>query len=275
MTLYPNCKINIGLRVVGKRSDGYHNIETIFYPIHDLHDRLDIEVANTFSFGQTGLSVDCKVEDNLIIRCYRLMQKHYPQIANVRIRFHKNIPFGAGLGGGSSDAAHTALALNRLFNIGLSQQQLADLVRTLGADCPFFIYNTPCYAEGVGDILRPVSLPVNGMRIVLLKPDIAVSTKDAYAGIHCHPAAAGQIDAALRRREPLATMLPLLINDFEETVFALYPGLGEIKQRLKDAGALYAAMSGSGSTLYALFDKDDNKELPAPLKPLQILNTYL
>ena len=275
MTLYPNCKINIGLRVVGKRSDGYHNIETIFYPIHDLHDRLDIEVADTFSFGQTGLSVDCKAEDNLIIRCYRLMQKHYPQIGNVRIRFHKNIPFGAGLGGGSSDAAHTALALNQLFNLGLSQQQLADLVRTLGADCPFFIYNTPCYAEGVGDILRPVSLPVSGMRIILLKPYISVSTRDAYSGIHCHPSAAGQIDAALRSLEPLATMLPLLINDFEETVFARYPELGEIKQRLKDAGALYAAMSGSGSTLYALFDKDDNKELPAPLKSLQILNTKL
>lgn len=275
MTLYPNCKINIGLRVVSKRPNGYHNIETIFYPIHDLHDELDIEVADTFSFEQTGLSVDCNTEDNLVIRCYRLMRERYQQVGNVHIRFRKNIPFGAGLGGGSSDAAHTALALNQLFNLQLGQQQLANIVRTLGADCPFFIYNTPCYAEGIGDILRPVSFPLSGMRIVLLKPDIAVSTRDAYAGIHCHPAVTGQIDAALRRGESLTTMLPLLINDFEETVFARHSQLEEIKQSLKDTGALYAAMSGSGSTLYALFDKDNNKELPTSLRALQILNTHL
>ena len=153
MILLPNCKINLGLRVVRKREDGYHDLETIFVPIYGLHDELEVVRASSFSFVQEGIAVDCKPEDNLIVKCYRQMKANYPQIGNVKVRFKKNIPFGAGLGGGSSDAAHMAIALNELFALGLSTEELAAEVAPLGADCPFFIYNVPCYAEGIGEVL--------------------------------------------------------------------------------------------------------------------------
>lgn len=254
MLLHPNCKINLGLRVVRKRLDGYHDLETVFYPVHGLHDDLEITPSDEFCFEQEGIAVDCDMADNLIVKCYRLMQSRYPQVGNVHIRFRKNIPFGAGLGGGSSDAAHTALALNELFHLNLTQSQLAALVRPLGADCPFFIYNTPCYAEGIGDILTPISLPLNGLRLVLVKPDIAVSTREAYSGITLHPEASGEIRRALQGTQDITRLFPLLINDFEQTVFPLHPALADLKQHLLSAGALYASMSGSGSTIFALFD---------------------
>lgn len=253
MFLHPNCKINLGLRVVRKRPDGYHDLETIFYPVYGLHDDLEITLSDKFLFEQEGIAVDCDMADNLIVKCYHMMQLHYPQVGNVHIRFRKNIPFGAGLGGGSSDAAHTALALNELFHLGLAQPQLAALVRPLGADCPFFIYNTPCYAEGIGNILTPIQLPLNGLRLVLIKPDIAVSTREAYSGITLHPEAAGQIHRALQSTLDINRLFPLLINDFEQTIFPLHSTLQQIKTRLYDAGALYASMSGSGSTIFALF----------------------
>ena len=193
MKLYPNCKINLGLRVVRKREDGYHDLETIFVPIYGLHDELEVTIIDEMSaakplnggllFTQEGITVDCNAEDNLIVQCYRRMQAKYPQIGAVDVRFKKNIPFGAGLGGGSSDAAHMAIALNELFELGLSKAQLAEEVKPLGADCPFFVYNTPCYAEGIGDILTPIELDLKGTRIVLIKPDEGVSTKEAYSGI--------------------------------------------------------------------------------------------
>ena len=190
MLLYPNCKINLGLRVIRKREDGYHDIETIFVPIYGLHDELEVRPnpnpspkGREFEFTQEGLTVDCEAEDNLIVKCYRLMKAKYPKVGNVAVRFKKNIPFGAGLGGGSSDAAHMAIALNELFELGLSKEQLAAEVAVLGADCPFFIYNRPCFAEGIGDKLSPVELDMKGIRIVLIKPDEGVSTREAYSGI--------------------------------------------------------------------------------------------
>ncbi len=273
MVYYPNCKINIGLRVVSKREDGYHNLETIFYPVYGLHDELEVEpiISDTaqhhttlhnstqhypIQFIQEGLAVDCPAEDNLIIKCYLRMRAKYPQIGDVRIRFKKNIPFGAGLGGGSSDAAHMAIALNEIFALGLTKQQLAEEVRPLGADCPFFVYNTPCYAEGIGDKLSPISLDLSGLRLVMIKPQCGVSTKEAYAGIVRHPEVEGQIKQALEEGKALTDMHPLLINDFEQTVFPLHPEIAEIKKRLQDAGAVYAAMSGSGSTVFGLFKND-------------------
>ena len=253
MILIPNCKINIGLRVVRKREDGYHDLETIFYPVYGLHDELEVERSTNFEFYQEGLAVDCSAEDNLLIKCYQRMRAKYPQVGNVRIRFKKNIPFGAGLGGGSSDAAHMAIALNEIFELRLTQQQLAEEVRPLGADCPFFIYNTPCYAEGIGDKLTPISLDLSGLRLVMIKPNCGVSTKEAYAGIVRHPEVEGQIKNALHEGLSFDIMRPLLINDFEQTVFPIHPEIAEIKQRLLDAGAVYAAMSGSGSTVFGLF----------------------
>ena len=253
MLLFPNCKINIGLRVVRKREDGYHDLETIFYPVYGLHDELEVEIADEFAFVQEGLTVDCSPTDNLIYKTYARMRERYPQIGNVKITFKKNIPFGAGLGGGSSDAAHTAIALNEIFSLGLTKEQLAAEVRPLGADCPFFIYNTPCYAEGIGDELSPMSLDLRGLRLVMIKPNCGVSTKEAYAGIVRHPEVEGQIKQALVEGKSLTDMCPLLINDFEQTVFPIHPEIATIKKRLQDAGALYATMSGSGSTVFGLF----------------------
>ena len=260
MKLFPNCKINIGLRVVRKREDGYHDLETIFYPVMGLHDELEVEMISRRGdeakgdeawFIQEGLAVDCPAEDNLIIKCYKCMQEKYPQIGDVKIRFKKNIPFGAGLGGGSSDAAHMAIALNEIFALGLTREQLAEEVRPLGADCPFFIYNTPCYAEGIGDKLTPISLNLKGLRLVMIKPNCGVSTKEAYGGIV--PKGSSEL---FKMVHDCSKLFNYASNDFEETVFVVHPEIAEIKQRLLNAGAVYAAMSGSGSTVFGLFQHD-------------------
>ena len=280
MKLHPNCKINIGLRVVRKREDGYHDLETIFYPVYGLHDELEVDALEGvkdaasgngvlgIEFVQEGLAVDCKAEDNLIVKCYMRMREKYPQIGNVRVRFRKNIPFGAGLGGGSSDAAHMAIALNELFDLGLSQEQLAQEVSPLGADCAFFIYNSPCYAEGIGNELSPIKLDLSGLRLVMLKPHCGVSTKEAYAGIERHPEVAGEISKALHEGKSFMQMREILINDFEQTVFAVHPEIAQIKQRLLDAGAVYAAMSGSGSTVFGLFEDNAEGSADAQLRLL-------
>lgn len=278
MKLYPNCKINIGLRIVRKREDGYHDLETIFYPVYGLHDELEVnqvsgigirESGAGFSFIQEGLAVDCPAEANLIVRCYLRMRNKYPQISNIRIRFKKNIPFGAGLGGGSSDAAHMAIALNEIFALGLTKEQLAQEVRPLGADCPFFIYNSPCYAEGIGDKLTPISLDLSGLRLIMIKPECGVSTKEAYGGI----IPKGTCEHFAHIRKPLEHLelleyLPLLTNDFEETVCKIHPQIETIKKRLQDAGAIYAAMSGSGSTVFGLFKHDAEGRSDAQLRLL-------
>jgi 4-diphosphocytidyl-2-C-methyl-D-erythritol kinase len=268
MIFYPNCKINIGLRVVRKREDGYHDLETIFYPVFGLHDELQVETAEHFEFIQEGLAIDCPAEDNLIIKCYQRMRAKYPQIGDVHIRFKKNIPFGAGLGGGSSDAAHMALALNDIFALELTKKQLAEEVRPLGADCPFFIYNTPCYAEGIGDKLIPISMNLSGLRLVMIKPNCGVSTREAYSGIIRHPEVEGQIKQALEEGKWMTDMHRLLINDFEQTVFPLHPEIAKIKKQLQDAGAMYAAMSGSGSTVFGLFENDAEGRTDAQLRLL-------
>ena len=272
MILYPNCKINLGLRVVRKRPDGYHDLETIFVPIYGLHDELEVsKVERTktatlkdksdIAFEQEGIAVDCKPEDNLIVKCYRQMKAKYPQIGAVKVRFKKNIPFGAGLGGGSSDAAHMAIALNELFDLGLSKEELAAEVATLGADCAFFVYNVPCYAEGIGDQLTPIDLDLKGTRIVMIKPDEGVSTREAYSGMRPHPEAAQRIKTAIAQsKKGLLSfdfrLSTIFTNDFEKTVFPLHPVIAEIKKRLLDAGAYYASMSGSGSTVFGFFKND-------------------
>jgi len=276
MILYPNCKINLGLRVVRKREDGYHDLETVFVPIYGLHDELEIkrldDSQHPLTFVQEGITVDCNPEDNLIIKCYRIFAKKYNPDKPIYIRFKKHIPFGAGLGGGSSDAAHTALALNELFDLGLTKDELAAEVKTLGADCPFFIYNTPCYAEGIGDILTPINLDLKGIRIVLVKPDEGVSTREAYSGITKHPEVTGQIKSILCQAKPVCTLsgeAGPFVNDFEETVFPLHPQIADIKKRLLDAGAFYASMSGSGSTVFGLFKNDPEGRTDANLAALK------
>lgn len=249
MILQANCKINIGLHVVRRRPDGYHDLQTLFYPVYNLYDELEITPlpyhSEDIAFDMDGIKVDCSAEDNLVMRCYRLMKQRYPQISAVQIRLKKNIPFGAGLGGGSSDAAHTAIALNSLFQLGLNREQLAMEVRPLGADCPFFIYNEPCFATGIGEVLTPTPLRLTGWRIMMIKPPVSVSTREAYAGVRPdgneYPWQSDGNDWLTYR------------NDFEHSVFAQYPLLNDIKHALYDAGATYTAMSGSGSTIYALW----------------------
>ena len=277
MTLNANCKINIGLHVVRKRADGYHDLETVFYPVYGLHDILEVDAVGQddgISLVTDNIQIDCPAEDNLIVRCYRLMKARHPQIGAVSVKLTKNIPFGAGLGGGSSDAAHTAIALNTLFNLGLDKAALAAEVRALGADCPFFIYNTPCFAEGIGDLLTPISLRLDGMRLVMVKPPVSVSTKEAYAGLHLDGRKIHYAHDYSNFRE--------YKNDFEETVFAAHPLLAEIKQRLLDAGACYAAMSGSGSTVFGLFENNaesgagtDNRLKDKDFAPMIIFDNTL
>lgn len=277
MILYPNCKINLGLRVIRKRPDGYHDLETVFVPIYGLHDELEVEsvqhsaISNQISFEQEGIAVDCPAEDNLIVKCYRQMRAKYPQIGDVAVRFKKNIPFGAGLGGGSSDAAHMAVALNELFQLRLTKEQLAAEVKPLGADCPFFVYNTPCYAEGIGDLLTPVELDLEGIRIIMIKPEEGVSTKEAYSGITRHPEVAGEIQKAVAMMRQKCTEIDdtIFVNDFEATVFPLHPQIAAIKKRLLDAGAFYASMSGSGSTVFGLFKNDPEGRSDARLAALK------
>lgn len=262
MILYPNCKINIGLRVLNKRKDGYHNLETIFYPIHGLTDTLVVEPSaqDDIIFRQKGMTIDCVPENNLIVRCYRLMRSLYPTIGGVEVELTKTIPFGAGLGGGSSDAAHMAIALNELFLLDINKAQLAAIVSQLGADCAFFIYNTPCYAEGIGEVLTPLSTSLKGTRIVMVKPEVAISTKEAYSGITTE-LPSGSLPRTLSE-EALRTD-SAFVNDFEPAVFAAHPLLADIKKRLQDLGAYYSAMSGSGSTIYGLFH--DNAERRAAI----------
>lgn len=277
MILYPNCKINLGLRVIRKRPDGYHDLETVFVPIYGLHDELEVVINDEMSaatplndgliFRQEGIAVDCPAEDNLIVKCYHLFKAKYPQIGAVVVRFKKNIPFGAGLGGGSSDAAHMAIALNELFELGLTKEELAAEVKPLGADCPFFIYNTPCYAEGIGDQLTPIDLDLNGIRIVLIKPNEGVSTREAYSGIKPYPIPSLK-ERALGDLGNLGD-LDIFINDFEATVFPLHPQIAAIKKRLLDAGAFYASMSGSGSTVFGLFKNDAEGSTDANLRALK------
>lgn len=261
MTTSPNCKINLGLHVTSRRADGYHELETVFLPIH-LCDTLTIEPSNSFAFTQSGITVDCPPEQNICVKAYRLLQSEYPQIGDVQIHLEKTIPFGAGLGGGSSDAAHTITTLNELFTLGIDIETLCRLAKRIGADCPFFILNRPCYATGIGDQLEPMEiepLKQSNIQAIILKPPVSVSTVEAYSGIVPKPS---HIDLRKAIAQPVETWRGMIVNDFETTVFRKYPMIAELKQRLYDCGAVYASMSGSGSAVYGLFGDLPTERLP-------------
>ena len=250
MIVFPNAKINLGLNIVERRPDGYHNIETVFYPI-PLCDALEIVPSHSSDATLTcyGNHVDCPVEKNLVMKAFRLMQQQF-ELPPVDIFLYKHIPDGAGLGGGSSDAAFTLTTLNTMFQLNLSNEQLAQMAVTIGADCPFFIHNTPMMATGIGDVLSPIPVSIKGYTLLLIKPDVSVPTKAAYAQVTPKPA---QVPIPnILEMEPLQWR-DALVNDFEVSVFTQYPELAHIKQSLYDAGALYAAMSGSGSSIFGIF----------------------
>lgn len=255
MLLLPNCKINIGLNVVSRRSDGYHNLETVFYPI-PLRDNLELKPMSVnenlpYQFTQNGVPVDGKPEDNLVVKVYMAMKQEF-DLPPLDIFLYKHIPMGAGLGGGSSDAATMLLGINELFELGLTHEEMERRIAPFGADCAFFIKNMPAYATGIGDQLTPISLSLKDKYIVLVKPDVFVSTKEAYAHVTPQPA-----DYPLRQaiEQPIECWRERIVNDFEMSVFPNHPELAAIKQTLYDMGALYAAMSGSGSTLFGIFDR--------------------
>lgn len=241
----------MGLNIVERRADGYHNLETVFYPI-GLTDVLEIVPAHGEESTLTtyGNLVDCPVEKNLVMKALRLMQQHY-NVPEVDIYLYKHIPDGAGLGGGSSDAANTMLMLNDMFEIGASKKELLRYAATLGADCPFFIYNQPMMATGIGDILSPINVNLNGLHLLLVKPDVSVPTKVAYSRV---TPVASTSDLTIDVVAPVNQWSGVVKNDFEPSVFAHYPELATIKATIENGGAVYASMSGSGSSIFGIFD---------------------
>jgi 4-diphosphocytidyl-2-C-methyl-D-erythritol kinase len=257
MIVFPNCKINLGLRILNKRQDGYHNIETIFYPV-PLKDALEIivsENAAPVNFSSSGFIIDGDTENNLCTRAYHLLKKDFPQITAVKIHLHKAIPMGAGLGGGSADAAFTLQLLNQQFNLNLSAARLITYALQLGSDCPFFILNKPCLATGRGEIMEELTIDFSAYKIILVNPGIHVNTAHAFAALSLNPAAENLISLREIIQQPVTEWHQSLKNDFEETVTAMYPAIKEIKDTLYKMGATYASMTGSGSTVYGLFKK--------------------
>jgi len=252
MLTYPNAKINLGLNVVEKRPDGYHNIETIFYPI-GLSDVLQVEVSETctdYSFSSSGILIDGDPEDNLIVKAYHLLRSGY-QFPPIDISLIKQIPFGAGLGGGSSDAAFMLKTLNEMFQLKITPGRLEKIAAKLGADCPVFIKNKPVFATGIGNIFTPIKLSLKGYFLLLVKPDIHVSTPVAYSMIEPQKP---EISLSELIYKPISEWKNVIKNDFEKSVFASHPEIKSIKNQLYDAGALYASMSGSGSSVYGIFE---------------------
>ena len=254
MVVFPNAKINIGLYVTGKRQDGFHNLETVFYPV-GLSDVLEIGRGEgkpgEYEFRNTGIDVECEAEKNLTVKAYRLLAGKYALPA-LRIHLHKVIPFGAGLGGGSSDAAFMLKALNAYFELHLPDQKLQEYASDLGSDCAFFIHNHPVFAHGKGELMEDIELSLEDYRLVLVKPPCGVSTPQAYAGIIPHEAG---FDLRNIARLPVPEWNGKIRNDFEKTVFAKYPEIACLKQRMYDLGAIYVSMTGSGSAVFGLFEK--------------------
>ncbi len=262
MIAFPNAKINIGLNIVSKRHDGYHNLNTVFYPVplNDVLEIIDSPDGNTsFTLVDAAQNQDQNLlENNLCLRAYRLLQNDY-SLPPVHIVLKKNIPTGGGLGGGSSDSAFTLKLLNQKFELQLTANQLAGYALQLGADCPFFIFNTPHFAQGIGETLSPASLSLKGQWICLVFPQIHISTPEAFRNITPKtPAFNLQNISAWAKNE----WKEKVTNDFEPPVFSMFPQLAEIKSQLYTSGAWYAAMSGTGSTVYGLFEQQVEISFP-------------
>lgn len=260
MICFPNAKINIGLRITEKRSDGFHNIESIFYPVHGFCDCLEIQESDKLIFENLGIQIDAPIEKNLCVKAWNVFNSHL-EIPPLHIILYKNIPFGGGLGGGSADASFLLSAINSYFKIGYDNATLEKMALELGSDCPFFIQNKPTFAEGRGEIFSPVELSLKGYWILLVKPDVAISTPEAYRGT-----------TPCKRAKKLIEEIPANIslwencieNDFEKSIFVNHPEIAKIKDRMYELGATYASMSGSGATVYGIFENEIEvpKDLP-------------
>lgn len=257
MIRFPNCKINLGLHVIRKRTDGFHDLETVFYPL-PIRDVLEIitdpvpQNTEPVKFSSSGLIIEGKTENNLCIKAYHLLKKDFPQIPAIQMHLHKNIPMGAGLGGGSSDAAFTLILLNEKYQLGLTQEQLIQYALSLGSDCPFFIINKPCFAKGRGEILTSLDLDLSNYQFLIVNPGIHIGTAWAFSQITPTLALYPLEDTILL---PIGQWNGLLQNDFEKPVVQFFPEIGQIIQELYAHGAIYAALSGSGSTVFGIFPK--------------------
>lgn len=251
MVLFPNAKINLGLFITKKRMDGFHELETCFFHI-PWSDVLEITPAESFQFSSSGLSISGEIQDNLCYKAFVILSKDY-KIPNVHIHLHKIIPMGAGMGGGSSDAAFTLMGLRDLFELPLTNHELIPYAQKLGSDCAFFLHKHAQFGTGKGDVLTPIETSLSGLYALILYPNFGISTQKAYAGIQPNPAP-GFLPDLLKM--PLSTWKDTIKNDFEKNLFIEFPLLAEIKQNMYDLGAVYAAMSGSGSTIFGLFENE-------------------
>ncbi len=257
MILHANCKINLGLDILYRREDGFHELSTVMHPIIKLYDEISLEIiegSNEILFQSTGLVIDCNAKKNLCMRAAHLMQHRYgsERVGGVAITLDKRIPFGAGLGGGSADATAVILGINRLFDLNLSEEELIEIAAELGSDTAFFVRNTPQLCTSRGEVMTPSPVSLEGMWIALIKPCcVSISTREAFAGIS---PAIPSVPLSERLKEPIEKWQQIIKNDFEPHIFKAHPILSTIKDDLIMAGALYASMSGSGSTVFGIFD---------------------
>ena len=253
MVFFPNAKINLGLHITSKRGDGYHNIESVFMPI-PINDALEITINNSQKtiFSSTGIDIPSDGKPNLVERAWNILNSEY-NIPTVDLDLIKKIPIGAGLGGGSSDAAACILGLNEMFELNLSEKELLSVASQLGADCAFFVKNKPVYAEGIGDVFSEIELNLNGLHFIVIYPNIHVSTPKAYK--HVIPKLP-QKNIRDILSKPIQNWKEELKNDFENSVFTQFPKIRDVKQILYDEGAEYASMSGSGSSIFGIFEKE-------------------
>jgi 4-diphosphocytidyl-2-C-methyl-D-erythritol kinase len=257
MIVFPNAKINIGINITGRRPDGYHNIETVFYPL-PIYDVLEALSGDSLTFQSSGLEIPGRTEDNLCIKGYHLIKKDH-DLPPLNIYLLKHIPIGAGLGGGSANAAFFIKLINSLFNLGLTTTNMLDYARQLGADCAFFIENKPLFAFEKGDQFETISIDLSKYKIVLVMPPVHVSTGEAYRGVKPAPVKHSLYELIL---EPIQEWKHFIKNDFEESVFKNHPAIRGVKAALYDAGAIYASMSGSGASVFGIFnEKPDLTEL--------------
>ena len=256
MIILPTAKINLGLNVVECRPDGYHNLETVFYPV-PICDALEVYEMDSFfpsdvdcDLKVTNIHIEGDEQKNLVVKAYKMLKHDYPTLPRIHAHLYKGIPTQAGMGGGSSDCGFMITLLNKQFQLGLTERQMIDYAARLGADCAFFILNRPAYAEGIGEKLQPISLDLSGWYLAVVRPDIPVSTKDAFSLITPQKPERNCLDII---KQPVESWRNELTNDFEKSVFAIHPEIGNIKAKLYEMGAVYAAMSGSGSSLFGLF----------------------
>ena len=254
MILFPSCKINLGLNVLSRRSDGYHDIESVMYPVRGLYDTVEIVCngENGLRFSSSGAELDCGEGDNICVRAFELMHRRYG-ISGVDMHLHKTIPFGAGLGGGSADGVAVLKILNEMFGVGLDTAGLEALAGELGSDTVFFVRDLPALAQGRGERLSPVDVNLSGYYITIVKPDLFVSTGEAYKGV----VPAGTVGTVAETVSgDIGTWKDNLVNDFEPSVFKRYPQIAAVKEQLYAMGAVYASMSGSGSAVYGIFEEE-------------------